>query len=361
MAEQLQKVRHDYLRYANCWEDADILLEGLDIQPGDRVLSIGSAGDNSFSLLVNDPEVVVAVDINSVQLNLIELKKAAFLELDYDTFLQFLGFRASNDRKIIFARVKKHLSQDVISFWETCMDDIEAGIIHQGKFEKYFKLFLTRILPLIHSRKKIIELLAEKNGEQQANFYQTKWNNVRWRILFKVFFSKFLMGKIGRDPAFLNEVKVRVSTFILGQSSNHLSSVACQKNYFLHYILTGTFGQYLPHYARESNFELIKQRVNRLEVVNGYVEEAFAKYANFNKFNLSNIFEYMDLDSFKTVTENLVTNGAAKARYIYWNLMVPRRMSELTPELQYNKSVSDSLTEKDKCFFYGNIILDTKS
>jgi S-adenosylmethionine-diacylglycerol 3-amino-3-carboxypropyl transferase len=52
MEKQLQKVRHDYLRYANCWEDADILLAGLDIKTGDLVLSIGSAGDNSFSLLV---------------------------------------------------------------------------------------------------------------------------------------------------------------------------------------------------------------------------------------------------------------------------------------------------------------------
>ena len=66
MREQLNEVRHDYIRYANCWEDADVLIEGLKVQPGDRVLSIGSAGDNSFSLLVNDPELLVAFDINPI-------------------------------------------------------------------------------------------------------------------------------------------------------------------------------------------------------------------------------------------------------------------------------------------------------
>ena len=39
------------LRYAQCWEDADVLLAGLDVQPGDTCISIASAGDNSLSLL----------------------------------------------------------------------------------------------------------------------------------------------------------------------------------------------------------------------------------------------------------------------------------------------------------------------
>ena len=32
------------IRYAQCWEDADILMAGLDIQPGNVCLSIASAG-----------------------------------------------------------------------------------------------------------------------------------------------------------------------------------------------------------------------------------------------------------------------------------------------------------------------------
>ncbi len=39
------------IRYAQCWEDADILLEGLGIRPGDTCLSIASAGDNSLAML----------------------------------------------------------------------------------------------------------------------------------------------------------------------------------------------------------------------------------------------------------------------------------------------------------------------
>ena len=37
----------DFVRYANCWEDADVLCEALRARPGIRALSIASAGDNA--------------------------------------------------------------------------------------------------------------------------------------------------------------------------------------------------------------------------------------------------------------------------------------------------------------------------
>ena len=42
-----------HIRYAQVWEDADILLEGLNIQPGDVCLSIASAGDNALAMLAH--------------------------------------------------------------------------------------------------------------------------------------------------------------------------------------------------------------------------------------------------------------------------------------------------------------------
>jgi len=73
MSEHLQNVSADYIRYANCWEDADILCPGLSLKQDSKILSIASAGDNTFSLLTADPELVVAADLNSAQLNLMRL------------------------------------------------------------------------------------------------------------------------------------------------------------------------------------------------------------------------------------------------------------------------------------------------
>jgi S-adenosylmethionine-diacylglycerol 3-amino-3-carboxypropyl transferase len=360
MKKQLNNVQHDYIRYANCWEDPDVLLEGLDVNNTDRVLSIGSAGDNSFSLLSKGPELVVAVDINPVQLNLIELKKAAFATLEYDEFLEFLGFSPSSKRMELFAKVKTKLTPELQVFWQGRQEEIENGVIFQGKFERYFELFRKRILPLVHTKKRVNQLFENKTAEEQAAFFHKKWNNRRWRLLFKLFFSKFVMGRFGRDPAFLKEVDVVVSQFILGQAEAHLSHVYAQNNYFLHFIMKGDFGSNLPHYARKENFEAIRSNLDRMVVFNGLAEEAFAEYKNFSKFNLSNIFEYMPKDLFQNVAQNLVDNSVAGARFAYWNLMVPRKMHQAIPTLQSEEELTKSLIKKDKGFFYMGIQIDKR-
>lgn len=360
MTDQLGKVRHDYLRYANCWEDADVLLEGLAVQPGDNVLSIGSAGDNSFSLLTQHPHLVLAVDVNLVQIQLIELKKAAFLNLDYHEFLRFLGFKEEQNRQALFDKLE--LTDSLKEFWLERWPLLEGGIIYQGKFENYFRLFRTKVLKLIHGSSKIDTLFQEKPEMEQSEFYQKTWNNTRWKWLFKLFFSKFMMGRFGRDPAFLKEVDIQVGKHIYQKAAAHLSSVNCQKNPFLRFMLKGHFGNRLPHYAREEHFELIKSRCGHLQTHYGLAETALAKHPDlrFQRFNLSNIFEYMPAQLFESVAQQLVEYGSPNARYAYWNLMVPRRMSDINSSLEHDKNLSSELSQKDHGFFYSGVLIDSK-
>ncbi len=65
------------IRYAQVWEDADILLTALDIQPTDTVVSIASAGDNALALLGAGAARVVALDLNPAQLACLELRVSA--------------------------------------------------------------------------------------------------------------------------------------------------------------------------------------------------------------------------------------------------------------------------------------------
>lgn len=360
MTDQLQKVRHDYLRYANCWEDAEVLLEGLSVQPGDNVLSIGSAGDNSFSLLTQKPELVLAVDVNFVQIQLIELKKAAFLGLDYQEFLKFLGFEPKENRRVLFDKLE--LTDSLKEFWLERWSLIEGGIIYQGKFENYFKLFRTKVLKFIHGSSKIETLFQEKTAFEQSQFYNSKWDNKRWKWLFKLFFSKFVMGRFGRDPAFLKEVDVQVGKHIYQKAAAHLRSVNCQQNPFLQFMLQGRFKEQLPHYAREENFDTIKSQCHHLQTHYGLAETALEKHPNlrFQRFNLSNIFEYMPAKLFESVTQQLVDCGDSNAQYAYWNLMVPRCMSAINSQLTHQENLSSELSQKDHGFFYSGVIIDTK-
>lgn len=362
MSDKLtDRVDFDILRYANCWEDAQVLIKGLDPKPGSVILSIGSAGDNSFSMLVRDPGLVVAIDVNSIQLNLIELKKIAIECLSYDELLEFLGFRESEDRLRYFNTFKKELNSNALKYWEDNTGQISKGIVNHGKFEHYFQIFSSKILPLIHSQKRVEELLREKGVEEQIMFYNKTWNNLRWRWLFKIFFSRYVMGKYGRDPEFLKEVKGKVSAFIFSKAEAHLKSTHAQSNPMLRYNLTGSFGNMLPHYLQPENYSLIKPRLNRIKIKQGFAEDAIKEYGKFSHMNLSNIFEYMNPDLFRKTAEPLIHALETDGRLAYWNLMVPRQISRYFPQkLQPLQELSETLSSVDQGFFYSRFIIEQK-
>jgi S-adenosylmethionine-diacylglycerol 3-amino-3-carboxypropyl transferase len=357
--EQLNEVEFKFTRYANCWEDADVLLEGLNPERGKKFLSIASAGDNSFSLLVSDPEIVVAIDINPIQLHLVELKKEAIRQLSHAEYIAFIGFRPSDQRLKTFDKIKSALPQKTVDFWEERRDKIEKGLIDNGKFEAYFRFFSKKVLPLIHTKKRVRKLLAKKTAEEQETYYRKKWNTWRWRLFFKLFFSKRVMGKYGRDPQFLKEVNLTVSQYIFQMAEQHLKSTHAQQNFILNYTLTGSFQNELPHYAQEKNYSKIKANIDKLITHEGVAENAFQQYGKFHYFNLSNIFEYMDETVFQQVIDSFKGGMEPGAQLAYWNLMVPRRISETDPsEFKYHESLSKQLSEKDKGFFYNQFIVD---
>ncbi len=353
-------VSFDFVRYANVWEDAEILLAGLDLPPGKRILSIASAGDNCFQLLKTDPEIVVAADLNPAQFHLIELKMAAIRRLDYLEVLSFLGFREMENRLEIFKKLKNDLSPAARNFWENKPTDLKNGVIHSGKFERYFQMFARRVLPFIHSKNEVEKLLSPKTPAEQVTFYREKWNTWRWRLLFKIFFSRWVMGKFGRDPQFLAQVETSVAERILKKAEQHLENPVISKNHILRYNLTGSFGHLLPDYLQPENFETIKNRLDRIQFFHGFAQDAGQKFGKFDAMNLSDIFEYMDLPTFAAVSDALLKIANPGCRLAYWNLLVPRRISEIDRRATFLEEISTQLTARDRGFFYDKFIVDQK-
>ncbi len=347
-----KKPDFSFIRYANCWEDADLLYENLKPSKGDNILSIASAGDNSLGFLAFDPEYVLAFDVNPTQLFLSELKQKAIQYLDYDDVLKFLGVNACKDRLKLYNTIKSDLSLDAQNFFNNHLNLIQNGIIYSGKFENYFKLFSRFVLPLIHSKSTVDALFSPKNAQQQRDFYNNKWNNRRWKWLFKLFFSKAVMGRFGRDPAFFNEVTSNVGDEIFKRAENHLSSVLVSKNHFLEFQLKGTFKLGLPFYLRPENFHSIKANIHKIKFVKAYLTEIHIN-EKFDCFNLSNIFEYMDVDTFKQQAEHIKFLSNPQAKIAYWNLLVPRQLDRCDSNY---KSVP--INGNDLCFFYQSMYLN---
>ena len=357
----MKNVRFDFVRYANCWEDDRVLRKSLAIKPGESVLSILSAGDNSLALLLDDPARVLAVDISPAQFALVDLKKAAIRHLDREEFLAFWGFLPSPNRIQTMSQLLPELEPGSRTFWEGKGSQVAAGLLHAGKFESYFQRFRQYLLPLVHEREAVHALLSPKSAENQLHFYQDHWNSFRWRSLFRVFFSRQLLGLLGRDPAFLDQVEVPVGDFLFRRAEAELQSVKCQSNAFLRRIFLGDFTQLLPEYLQEGKYEIVQQRLERLEIRLGAIQDFLDAEPAFHAFNLSNIFEYMSEAVFRSLSVQLSQAAFSGARFAYWNLMVPRFMANL-PEtgLLHQLETAKALSLEDQGFFYRHFLLDMK-
>lgn len=362
-SKEIQK-RADFnlVRYSNCWEDADILCEAIQPSDGKTVLSIASAGDNSFSILSHGAKVI-AVDLSPAQLACVALRKAAFKLLSHQELLEFLGVRPCNKRWETYQRLSQDLDESFSSYWNSKRLAIESGFIHVGKFEDYFRKFREKVLPWIHSKKTIDRLLASKSLEEQARFYDSTWNTFRWRMLFKVFFSRFVMGRLGRDPEFFRYVEGSVSSRILDRTQHALTRIPTSTNPYLNYILTGNYGDALPHYLRPENFDPIRENLDGLVLFNGPIQEACEKFGGkgFDGFNLSDIFEYMDEGLTEAIYSKLISVANVGARFAYWNMLVPREVPHSLANRvhSYHELASDCLA-RDQAWFYSRFVVEEK-
>lgn len=354
-----QKTSFAFIRYASVWEDADILCQALaPTCRNGRILSIASSGDNVLALLTLDPKEIVAADLNPAQLACLELRISAFRHLNHQALLEFLGVLPSDTRLKEYHHLRADMTQKAQEFWDKNPQTIMNGIIHEGRFEKYLKIFGNKILPWIHSKKIREELLLPRPLNEQALFYQAKWDTILWRLLFKFFFSRTLMGRLGRDPAFFDQVQGNVSERILARTRHALTKIPTNTNPYLNYIIKGNFNiNALPLYLRPEFKDIITKRIDRITLTHSPIDQV--QMGTFNGFNLSDIFEYMDKNEFETCYQNLLKIASPNARLVYWNMLVPRQAPENQKKsIKPLSELSRDLHFQDKAWFYQAFHID---
>ena len=315
------------IRYGMCWEDADILLEALELRPGDSCLSIASAGDNTLALLAKSPSRVVALDLSRAQLACLELRVAAFRALDHPELLELVGLAPSTSRPALYQRCREHLSEEARLFWDAHPDEIAGGIGRSGKFERYLATFRRFVLPLIHSGVLIEALMTPRTREERESFYTKKWDTRFWRVLFSLFFSRFLMGRMGRDPRFFDHVEGKVADRIRSRARHALTALDPGQNPYLQMILLEDTPLVLPYAFRPENFDRIRDNLDALEIRCTAIEDYLAEQPSdtFDAYNVSDLFEYIPEAAYHRTLAQIVRTGTPGARVAYWNLFVPRR------------------------------------
>ncbi|KAF9909467.1 hypothetical protein BX616_011159 [Lobosporangium transversale] len=367
------------IRYSQVWEDTRLLRQGLRLKPQSRVLSIASAGDNAFALLLDDPREVVAIDFSPAQLALCALKVAAYKTLEYEEFTQLLGFEFSDadghilhpdigpDSRVALYQNKVRAAltnEEYRVYWDENLDLIRQKIIHVGRLEKFFNMYRHYILPLAHYQSATQKLLSSKDQTKQIKFYDSVWDTWIWRAGVRLFFGQMSLGHLGRDPKFFEHVQLDVGAFLLSKISNGVRNIPIWDNFYAEYVFTGQQSgrNSLPDYLVKENYKIIRSRIDRVALVRADVLKYLGSEESgfFDGYNLSDIFEWMDEDLFKSFLKAIHRKGNKDARICYWNLFVPReRPEELKDLIRSEVELSEAATGKDRTYFYRRFVIET--
>ena len=349
--------------YAQCWEDPDIDRKAFCTGPSDTIFSITSGGCNALAFLVDNPKKIFALDMNPSQNHLLDFKMAAFAGLPYECVLELLGVAESRRRGELYDAVRPFLRSAGRAYWDGQTARIAEGVIHTGRYERYMKLLRTW-LRLLQGRDLLEALFAADGEEERKKLYAERWDSPSWRLFTRIFLSRRMMGALFTDEFFrFVEGSFSFGDHFAERVRGALTSPLLRGNSFASYILLGRYPdpESLPVYLRRENFDLIRGRLNRVEMVTGTCEDFFGGRgdSSIQKFNFSNIFEWMPPEAYASLLCEAYRVGAPGAVLTYRNLLVYReRPSALAGLFDSRRETARRLHALDRSFIYRNFVVE---
>ncbi|MEO1456252.1 MAG: DUF3419 family protein [Pseudomonadota bacterium] len=167
------------LVYSQIWEDPEVDLEGLELAPGSRVLTISSGGCNALSYLAADPSAVIAVDLNHHHIHLARLKQAALLHCpNHQTYFRLIGLGDDRANPSLYRRhLRDRLPPETRAYWDG-RDGLMRRRISRLARGLYREGLLGRFIWLSHLAGRVLGLRMEpllemRNTEDQRAYFET--------------------------------------------------------------------------------------------------------------------------------------------------------------------------------------------
>lgn len=349
------------IRYGQSWLDADVLVQGLGIQPGETCVSVGATGDDVLALLARHPARVIAVDPNPAQIACLELRIAAYRLLPYEDLLVFLGSRRGTHRRELYAACRTLLSRSARVFWDERGEALALGLSAVGKFEQLLRGWRTRVLPLMHDRKEVARLLAGGARPQRFDFYERVWDGWRWRLLGGSFLARIARARAGREAPLLPSFDRHLADHLLTRFRVACTDYNPAENPYLRWLLTGRHGEALPLALRPDQVLAIRANLDRLEWRLGTLEDLLGESGDrsIDRINLADTGEYLAEPAFHTLLYRLARATRRGGRLAYWNTLNHRsRPPAMADMLLPLTDLADSLRRADRVPLYRDYVVE---
>lgn len=325
----LPGAKTDRLFFAQVREDPILEIEALAPLVGERVVVVSSGGCTALSLLAAGAGHVTAVDLNSTQNHLVELKIAALRRLATPELMSFLGVARGTAprRQRIYETIRPYLSDEAAIYWDSHKKLIGRGLLNCGVSERFIASVVMVMRLAIHGPRTIGQLLALQTLGEQREFFDKHWNNRRWKLLFPLLLNRWTFNRT-YDPAFFREVEnPSFASHFRALLEHALCDVPVGSNYFLHQMLSGTYPVQVPNgtppYLDPERREFLRSRLDCLDLVDGGYAEYLAGCgdSSVDAFALSNICEWLDARGIDQLFTQVVRVATAEARLCFRNFV----------------------------------------
>ena len=234
-------------------------------------------------------------------------------------------------------------------------------MIMNGRYENFVKI-AGKLLRMLQGNKKVKSFFSLTSVEDQKTFYSTRWDNKRWRWIFKTMFNKKRLAKKGlvNDYFHFDDGSASFSESFYKRASHVMIDIPVETNYFIALYFLGHYlnNANVPEYLLEENFSKIKNNIEKIHTVS-----ADSKYwlhqqpaEMFDAFALSNICELMDDGDTHKLFSEVIRTAKPGAKIIFRNLMIPREVpADLQSIIVKDEALSKQLQFEDRSFVYGKV------
>ncbi|MGH8431835.1 MAG: DUF3419 family protein [Solimonas sp.] len=367
------------LVYTQIWEDPEIDLEALALAPDCHVVAIASGGCNVLSYLTGDPARITAVDLSRAHVALNRLKLVAASRLpSWQAFYRFFG--AADDEANLAAYeqlIAPHLDPQSRAYWEGRSLQL-SGRRRISIFARnaYRHGVLGRFIGIAHATARIYgvdlrDLLSARSLEEQRRFFEDMLAPlfvkpaVRWATAYRL----SLYG-LGIPPA---QYEALAGGRDMGAVlRSRVERLACGFSLDDNYFAWQAFGRRysrdgqgpLPPYLRREEFDAVRARVDRVEVLNRSVTEYLAGCpdASRDRYVLLDAQDWMTDVQLSALWAEITRTARPGARVIFRTAAEPSLLpGRLDPALlarwRYEEEASQAFTSRDRSAIYGGFHL----
>ena len=367
------------LVYTQIWEDPEIDLEALALEPDCHVVAIASGGCNVLSYLTGDPARITAVDLSGAHVALNQLKLVAATRLpSWQAFYRFFGAADDEANVAAYRRlIAPYLDRQSRAYWEG------RGLQHFGRrrisiFARnaYRHGVLGRFIGIAHAAARVYgvdlrDLLSARSLEEQRRFFETMLAPlfdkpaVRWATA-----NRLSLYGLGIPPA---QYEALAGGRDMGAVLRaRVERLACGFSLDDNYFTWQAFGRAyaadavgpLPPYLRREHFDVVRSRAHRVEVMNRSITEYLASCpaASRDRYVLLDAQDWMTDQQLDALWSEITRTARPGARVIFRTAAEPSLLpGRLDPTLlgrwRYEAVQSASLTARDRSAIYGGFHL----